>query len=59
MDCDMEQNYGREEGEINDSSVEELMEPIYDEHNGTQYVLLLCNIFYSSSTVYKFFPWNK
>ena len=59
MDHDMEWNYGREEGEVNDSSVEELMEPIYDEHNGTQYVLLLCNIFYSSSTVYEFFPWEK
>ena len=55
----MELNYGREEGEVDDSSVEELMEPIYDEHNGTQYVLLLCNIFYSSSTVYEFFPWEK
>ena len=34
IDRELEQNYGREEGEINDSEVDELMQPLYDEHDG-------------------------
>ena len=34
IELELEQNYSREEGEINESEVDELMQPLYDEHDG-------------------------
>ena len=34
-------NYGREDGELSDTEVDEMMKPIYDDHDGN---LLMCYI---------------
>ena len=35
VESEIQRIYGKEDGEIGDSEIDELMQPIYDEHDGT------------------------
>ena len=35
VEHDLQQIYGKEDGEIDDSEIDELMQPLFDEHDGT------------------------
>ena len=41
VEGELDRNYGSEDGEINDSSLDEMMEPLYDEHSGTLFALII------------------